>query len=347
MVENMQKNKTKVRNNSLDIVKFIAALLVVGVHVNFFNDISPAVSKVINAALGRMAVPFFACVTGYFLTKHEKRDSMAWVKNIQSLLNYYIIFSIIYIIWEFVGHEFSELSVGELIYTLVKRFVMYGTYYHLWFFPCMILGVIILHFAIKWKCEKLAWIISIFCYVFGACTYTWYGIGEHFIPGLERLMNWFDFTYIHRFMTAILPFVFLGNYISSMEYKWLSEENMVRKRLVGVCLIACIAFNCFEIWLAAYLGLSEGTTGSFGVLFVILTLFIVLLQNPLNTERASKTGKFCRDASILIYGLHPLILEIIVKEIDTTIPETMLWIVTIMVLCIVNIVWMKLWERNN
>ena len=148
-------------------------------------------------------------------------------------------------------------------------------------------------------------------------------------------------------MTAILPFVFLGNYISSMEYKWLSEENMVRKRLVGVCLIACIAFNCFEIWLAAYLGLSEGTTGSFGVLFVILTLFIVLLQNPLNTERASKTGKFCRDASILIYGLHPLILEIIVKEIDTTIPETMLWIVTIMVLCIVNIVWMKLWERNN
>ena len=71
MVGNMQENKTKARNNSLDIVKFIAALLVVGVHANFLNDISPTVAKVVNAALGRMAVPFFACVTGYFLTKHE------------------------------------------------------------------------------------------------------------------------------------------------------------------------------------------------------------------------------------------------------------------------------------
>ena len=56
----MQENKTKARNNSLDIVKFIAALLVVGVHANFLNDISPTVAKVVNAALGRMAVPFFA-----------------------------------------------------------------------------------------------------------------------------------------------------------------------------------------------------------------------------------------------------------------------------------------------
>lgn len=51
MVENMQENKTKARNNSLDIVKFIAALLVVGVHANFLNDISPTVAKVVNAAL--------------------------------------------------------------------------------------------------------------------------------------------------------------------------------------------------------------------------------------------------------------------------------------------------------
>lgn len=347
MVENMQENKTKVRNNSLDVTKFIAALFVVGVHANFLNDISPAIAKVVNASFGRMAVPFFACVTGYFLTKHEKKDNRGWIKNIKSLLSYYVVFSVIYIVWGFVKHEFSELSVGGFVYTIVKRFVMYGTYYHLWFFPCMILGVIILHFVIKWKCEKIFWIISVLCYVFGACTYTWYGIGEHFIPGLERLMNWFDFTYVHRFTTAILPFVFLGNYISSMENKWLSEEKRTRRSLSVISLIICIAFNCFEIWLADCLGLSEGTTGSFGVFFVILTLFIVLLQNPLNTERASKIGKFCRDASILTYGLHPLVLEFIAEGIDVTLPETILWIVTIVVLCIVNIVLTKLRKMNN
>ena len=70
----MQENKTKARNNSLDIVKFIAALLVVGVHANFLNDISPTVAKVVNAALGRMAVPFFCMCYRIFPYKtREKR----------------------------------------------------------------------------------------------------------------------------------------------------------------------------------------------------------------------------------------------------------------------------------
>lgn len=78
-----------------------------------------------------------------------------------------------------------------------------------------------------------------------------------------------------------------------------------------------------------------------------LLLFIVLLQNPLTTEGASKAGKFCRDSSILIYGLHPLVLEAIARRIDVTLPETMLWAITIIVLCIVNIVWTKLWKMRS
>lgn len=69
----MQENKTKARNNSLDIVKFIAALLVVGVHANFLNDISPTVAKVVNAALGRMAVPFLHVLQDISLQNTRKR----------------------------------------------------------------------------------------------------------------------------------------------------------------------------------------------------------------------------------------------------------------------------------
>lgn len=69
----MQENKTKARNNSLDIVKFIAALLVVGVHANFLNDISPTVAKVVNAALGRMAVPFLHVLQDISLQNTRKK----------------------------------------------------------------------------------------------------------------------------------------------------------------------------------------------------------------------------------------------------------------------------------
>ena len=132
-----------------------------------------------------------------------------------------------------------------------------------------------------------------------------------------------------------------------MENKWLNEEKMINRKTAKICLTVAILFNCFEIWLAGNMGLSEGTAGSFGVLFVILLLFIVLLQHPLTTEGASKAGKFCRDSSILIYGLHPLVLEAIARRIDVTLPETMLWAITIIVLCIVNIVWTKLWKMRS
>ena len=51
--------------------------------------------------------------------------------------------------------------------------------------------------------------------------------------------------------------------------------------------------------------------------------------------------------TILIYGLHPLVLEAIARRIDVTLPETMLWAITIIVLCIVNIVWTKLWKMRS
>lgn len=334
----MEKAEKKIRNNSLDIMKFVAALFVVGVHANFLNDIAPNASKLINEVIGRMAVPFFACVTGYFLSKKERKNNKAWIRNIESLLSYYIVFSMIYIIWGFINGEFSGMPAGIFLYTIIKRFVMYGTYYHLWFFPCMILGIIVLHFAISWNCEKLFWILSIAGYLFGAFTYTWYGIGEKFIIGLNKLIAWYDFTYIHRFTTAILPFVFLGNYISNRETVWFKTKKMLRRKVVPVCLMFFVFLNFVEIYAAGKLNLMEGTTGSFGTVFVILTLFIVLLQNPLNTRQGIKIGSFCQSSSIVIYGLHPLALEIIKNSVKS---ETIVWLITIIILCIMNWVWIK------
>ena len=69
MVENMQEKQLKVRNNSIDLVKWMASLLVVSVHSDAFSDISPLLGHIINSIFGRMVVPFFACVTGYYLTE--------------------------------------------------------------------------------------------------------------------------------------------------------------------------------------------------------------------------------------------------------------------------------------
>ena len=64
----------------------MASLLVVSVHSDAFSDISPLLGHIINSIFGRMVVPFFACVTGYYLTEYSVEKPKMWLKNLKSLL---------------------------------------------------------------------------------------------------------------------------------------------------------------------------------------------------------------------------------------------------------------------
>lgn len=337
----MQKSQVKGRNNSIDLVKWIAALLVVSIHSNAFSDISPTLGYVINSALGRMAVPFFACVTGYFLTEYTAKNPKAWLKNLKSLVKYYVFLSAVYVLWDIICHHYDGMSIGAIIYTVVRRFIVYGTYYHLWFFPSMILAVVVLHFAIKWKKEKIGWIVCILSFVFGSLTYTWHSlIPWEQMPILNRLMAWYDFDYIRRFITSVCPFTFLGNFLSCQKKIW--SKTYSEKHCSGIIsgmMIVWMLLDVIEIEAANQLGLSAGTTGSFCLLFSTLFLFLFLLMHPANTERMARIGRFGGGASMILYGFHPLIMEIIQQLANLT--PTMIWCITVLVLCIITWGWQQ------
>ncbi len=113
----MQEKRLKVRNNSIDLVKWMASLLVVSVHSDAFSDISPLMGHIINSVFGRMVVPFFACVTGYYLTEYSVEKPKMWLKNLKSLFKYYVLLSVIYVAWDAVCHHFSGMSVENIIST--------------------------------------------------------------------------------------------------------------------------------------------------------------------------------------------------------------------------------------
>ena len=55
------------RNATVDVAKFVAALFVVGIHTSLFKDVDASLYFVLNQIVCRLAVPFFATCTGYFL----------------------------------------------------------------------------------------------------------------------------------------------------------------------------------------------------------------------------------------------------------------------------------------
>lgn len=63
----------KVRNNSIDIFRYIAAVLVIAHHTDVLADVHPMLSYLLSQVLPRISVPFFFAVSGYFYG--SKRES--------------------------------------------------------------------------------------------------------------------------------------------------------------------------------------------------------------------------------------------------------------------------------
>lgn len=342
-MQNLQKSQINgKRINSLDIARTICACLVVGVHANLLYDFCEPAGDVVVRVFGRFAVPFFASVTGYFFMKAQEAGKRVFLSNFLSLVRYYLVFSLIYVVWGVVRHEFSGMGSGEILVTIVKRFLFYGIYYHLWFFPCMIVSVVVMYTAFRMKLVKLTAALSAIVCLGGIFTYTWYGTGVRIFPVLERLMQWFDFDYLRRFAAVTIPFSFLGYLILHTKSFWMDGK---RDPLLWCCWGASILGDILEIAVADRTGNTNGTVLSFGVIFVVYFSFMFALRYPL--YRQIRLGGFCKAFSIVLYGLHPLVLEILKEMKVFRDSSTLLWFCTIMVCGMLYTVLMFLRKRRD
>lgn len=95
------------RNNSIDCFKFIAAIMIVAIHTGLFFDVDQRLSFFVVHFLCRMAVPFFAVATGYFLTKklefgdkleRNSTNTQFYWKYTKKTVIRYAVWSIVYLI---------------------------------------------------------------------------------------------------------------------------------------------------------------------------------------------------------------------------------------------------------
>lgn len=222
------------------------------------------------------------------------------------------------------------MSLAEVVNTIIRRIFFYGSYYHLWFFPGMIWILILLGIAKRVRLKKLLAGLAILLYIAVVFTYTWYGMGSQYFPSLSILMDWFDFDYIRRFLGVLLPFVFLGEFIQFTKGYWL-EKATTKKLYVAVAL--SVLANMIEIEAALLSGNSNGTSASFTAPIVIYFVFMLALRYP---NIFKKKGIFFRKTSVIMYGLHPLLLEIIGKLAGNALEgyNTLLWFSCVIIICL-------------
>lgn len=118
----------------LDLFRPAAALLVLAIHTSPLASFSPGADFFLTRILARIAVPFFFMVTGQFVLS----SGASILRSVKKLCAIYLAAVLLYLPLGIYAGHYRELTVGGFF----KMLFFDGTFYHLWYFPACVLGLL-------------------------------------------------------------------------------------------------------------------------------------------------------------------------------------------------------------
>lgn len=315
--ENIDHNyqQQKVYYQNLNILKYILSILVIILHLRPFIHYSNELDLAFNNIVSRISVPLFFIITGYFVAKKEKEKNNYIDTYIKRTIPLYLMWSLIYIpiilmtmiqylpqINEYIIKMNISMPLLILLIIVLLPIVLIvmlcysGVYYHLWYFPALMLSLFVLK---KWK-EKYKlnylFIISFFLLLFGA-TETYYGL----LPlSIKELV-----TYYFNIFFTTRNFLFFGLFYVILGYKMGLKDNVYSKNCFVKFIISCF-FLIFEaIILHDFHRLDSNILLSCIPVTYYLFISIIYITNHINIKvRWNQYSKY-------YYLLHPMMIFIV------------------------------------
>lgn len=163
----------------LDRAKLIAAFLVVAIHTSPLSSCSADADFILTRVAARLAVPFFLMVTGYFLLPQylfaksmDQRPLLRFLKKIALLYGAAIL---LYLPVNFYAGHFYGADAA----TILKRVLVDGTFYHLWYLPALLLGLVVVY-AIGYRLPfSVTAAVCLGLYLVGLGGDSYYGLLQH------------------------------------------------------------------------------------------------------------------------------------------------------------------------
>lgn len=316
-------------NKNIDKLRYIAAFIIVLLHSTPLIEVNDVAHFFLNNMLSRVAVPFFFLTTGFIVGMKVKSQGVKYIdRYIKASLPTYIIWSLIYII---PGVDFLQsIEMNPQLYPaglLVGIFYL-GTYYHLWYFPALFIGLWILKWGIKkgWL-KQLFFVATIFLLI--GSTETYYGLITHTL-----LRNVLD-AYFKIFITTRNA-LFFGLFYIVLGYLLNGYEIHNSDTYKLLTFLFSIVFVIEGVFLYRVERLDSNILLSAAPLITSLFLW----ANNTEYEIWLPNFKYSyRDLSKYYYFIHPLIVWAYIKLLNHfSLSETLLNNGVIKVMIIVAIV---------
>lgn len=163
--------RTHTRRPALDRFRLTAAVLVVCIHTGPLSAVSPSWDFWLTRILARTAVPFFLMVSGYFLAQGGWKSTGHFLKKTA--------FTYLAAVALYLPLNLYNGGYGPLEW--IKKLLINGTLYHLWYFPAVLLGVVIVR-ALSRLGRPAAFAIAGALYLIGLAGDSYWGLVSQ-LPG--------------------------------------------------------------------------------------------------------------------------------------------------------------------
>lgn len=290
----------------IDWFRILAAVMVIAIHIGPLSNISSDMDYLVTYCAGRVAVPFFLMTTGYFVIAPWKMSRGAEtgrvLRFLKKTLLLYGVSIALYLPVNLYAGELPD-SVGGLF----RMLLFDGTFYHLWYFPAVILGCLLTMAMLRKLSVRTVFILAFVLYLVGVGGDSWFGLVTR-IPGAGSLYDMvFTVSSYTRNGVFFAPmFLMLGTLVRENE-RHAGQKDSICGR-TGV-LVAELMFGMVlmlgEGYLSCLLNVQRHNSMYLFLIPVMYVLFRLLLKVP------GHAPAWTRDVSMLVYVIHPAVLIVL------------------------------------
>ncbi len=303
-----EKGRTQAVNYAgIDDFRILAAVMVIAIHTAPFSGVSQSLDFLLTYCVGRVAVPFFLMTTGFFVLGSWKKsvyaDNSKVIRFIKKTLFLYAVSVVLYLPVNFYSGELPRSAGG-----FISMLFFDGTFYHLWYFPAVILGCLAVIVLLRYFSERTVLVITVLLYLAGTGGDSYFGLASR-IPALkavyEAMFTVSSYTRNGIFYAPV--FLFMGMLIRGRMRQRGEDADGGVGRMTGdiVCLAVSLVLMLGEGYLTFSMNLQRHNSMYLFLIPVMYFLFRLLLCVPGNAP------VWTRNVSMIVYVIHPAVLIVL------------------------------------
>lgn len=281
------------KNTSINVIKGIACILVIFIHVPF-----PGIWGNVVSRFAQVVVPFFFMISGYYSYNASFQKLLCRVKKV---LYMFIVSSVIYLAYGLlanmssIGAWFIDIfSIKNIIKFFLLNRCLYAS--HLWFLPALIYVYFVCIIVKKMKFQKLLyWSIPILL------------LARVFVVFYIDRYSPLAFNYADNFLFTGLPYFYFGMLLNE-------RSNMFYHIPKSLFIISFFASESINIVLYIFSGPVYSQPF---VIFASMVLFILCVCYPkwVNNHLFEYIGE---RISLYVYIIHVLLLWVFRNIINSS-----------------------------